>query len=117
MNTATRQNWFIRRAKRLALWALLAVAIVVPVRAYVITPYRVPGDSVAPEIKSGSLVLVYRLASDFQSGDILAYRHGENTYLGRCESVAPTSLQVSRKDEHVAIPRDLVIGRVVLTTR
>ena len=117
MNNTTRPNWFVRRAKRFALWAVIAVAVVAPVRAFVITPYRVTGDSVAPEIKSGSLAFVYRLTSDFQPGDIVAYRNGENIYLGRCENSVSGNLQVSRKDGQHEVARNLIVGRVVLSTR
>jgi signal peptidase I len=117
MNTSPRQNLFVRYCKRLVLWAIIATAIVVPVRAYVITPYRIIGNSVEPELKAGSLAFVYCLTSDFQPGDIVAYRHGENTFVGRCESATPESMKVSRRDEQANIPRQAIIGRVVLSTR
>lgn len=117
MTSTARQNPLLRFAKRLAIKALIAVAIVIPARAYVLTPYRVSGDSVAPELKSGTLAFVYRLTSDFHAGDIVAYHHGENTYLGRCESITPDALQLSRKDETAIVPRTAIIGRVILSTR
>ncbi len=117
MNTSPRQNLFVRYFKRIALWAVIATAIVVPVRAYVITPYRIMGNSVEPELKTGSLALVYRLTSDFQPGDIVAYRNGQNTFVGRCESTTPENVKVSRRDEQAVISRQAIIGRVVLSTR
>jgi|GEM_PF-3623516 len=117
MTSTARQNPLIRFAKRLALTALIATAVIVPARAYVLTPYRVMGDSVAPELHSGTLAFVYRLTSDFHTGDIVAYRHGENTYLGRCESITSDALQLSRKDETATVPRSAIIGRVILSTR
>jgi hypothetical protein len=117
MNTTRTQRPLVRIAKKFALCFLIACAIAVPVRACVITPYRISGDSVTPELPKGCLAFVYRLTSDFKPGDIVAYHAGENTFVGRLESATATSLKVSRRDEKADVPRERVIGRVVMATR
>jgi signal peptidase I len=117
MNPLPRQNSLARRAKRLAIQVLIALAIALPVRACVITPYRIVSDSMEPELKKGSLALVYRLTSEFQPGDIVAYQNGDTTFVARCESATPVGWKVSRRDEHLEVTREKIIGRVVLATR
>jgi signal peptidase I len=117
MNTPVHPRPLFRRLRKLAIGLLIAVAIALPVRACLLTPYRIAGNSVAPEVRKGSLILVYRLASDFQSGDLVVYRNGDNDFVGRCESATAAALQVSRNDQRAEVPRDAIIGRVILNTR
>lgn len=65
-----------RRAGWLAL-ALLVVAAVLAVRAWVLTPFVVPTGSMRPTIRPGSWILVDRLAFDthpIEVGDVVVLR-------------------------------------------
>jgi hypothetical protein len=106
------------RLRRYARQLAIAIAIAIPLRVFAVAPYRAPGASVAPEIPKGSHLLVWQLAPTFAPGDIAAYRHGSETYLGRVTAVSATDLTVTRANVPAAsIPRASVIGRVILTTR
>ncbi|MDR3402031.1 MAG: protein kinase [Chthoniobacter sp.] len=148
--------WFIiRRVKRAAnkplegaqpathtwwrktlVWILFALIVAIPVRLFLIGPYVVIGDRAAPEIPSGSKILVWKLSGSFSpgdmiayvkehpepqwhlhispSGDVIAYAKGDNTYVGRVVRATGTSLTVNRNGEpDDTIPRSRVIGRVI----
>jgi hypothetical protein len=104
--------------RRLARQLAIAVALAVPVRLFVLAPYRAAGASVTPEIPAGSHVLVWRAAPQFTPGDIAVYRNGDLTFLGRVTAVNESGLTVARANESdKAVARANVIGRVILTTR
>ena len=117
MNITINKATVTAKAKRIAIQILIAVAIAVPVRASVITSFRIAGDSVTPELPNGSRVLVYRLASDFQAGDIVAYSSESKTFVGRFAATTPDGFRLARNREDVTVPRNHVIGKVVVTTR
>lgn len=114
------QRW--SRRLRSACWALAAALVVtIGVRTAVAQVYVVPTASIEPEIPQDSRVLVFKLASRFEPGQIVAYRHTTGvTWLGRIESVdaATGDLTIGRNGTRPIIIRDdVVIGRVVLGTR
>lgn len=104
--------------RRLARQLAIAVALAVPVRLFVLAPYRAVGACVAPEIPAGSHVLAWRVAPQFAPGDIAVYRKGDLTFLGRVTAVDESGLTVARANESAQpVSRANVIGRVILTTR
>jgi signal peptidase I len=105
-----------RWIKRWTFRVLIALAIALPVRGAVIAPYRVMGNSTAPELRSGSWVLACKLTSHFQPGDLLIYREGEGEFTARCEVATPETLKVSRNNVGMEIPRARVVGRIVAAT-
>jgi hypothetical protein len=80
----------------------------------------VVSDNTSPEIPPGTHVLVYKLSRTFRPGDIVAYRHHDQTWLGRVEEEGPADgeLLLARND---AAPNRIaaaeIIGKVVLNTR
>jgi hypothetical protein len=106
------------RLRRLGRQIALAIAIAVPLRAFVLAPYRAAGASVAPEVPAGSHIIVWQLAPKFSPGDIAAYRDGGRVFLGRVATVGTDSLTVDRAQESgIPVSRKAVIGRVILSTR
>jgi Signal peptidase, peptidase S26 len=82
-------------------------------------PFYVPGKGVEPSIPQGSRVLVYKLASVFRAGDVIAFRNLEGEIL---VAVVKTNqggvLSVSINGEaDREVPHARVIGRVVANTR
>ena len=81
---------------------------------------RVAADAVAPEIPRDAHVLIDRKASSYARGDIVAFRAGDNNYLGRVVALdqAAGRITVERNGEP---NRDVsltdVLGRVLLNTR
>ena len=74
MNHMPAKSRFARILKKLALTVVIVTATALPVRQCIALPVRVPTDNVAPELPKGCRALVYRLASHFQPGDIVAYQ-------------------------------------------
>jgi hypothetical protein len=106
------------RARYIGRLVLIAIAIVLPLRAFAIAPYRVVNDSVAPKVPAKSHVMVWRIAPQFVAGDIAVYHNGDHDWIGRVKAVAPESLTISRTSEpDIEVPRKSVVGRVVLATR
>lgn len=104
--------------RRLARQLAIAIALAVPLRLFVLAPYRAVGACVAPEILPGCHVLAWRVAPQFAPGDIAVYRKGDLTFLGRVTAVNESGLTVARANEsEKAVARTSIIGRVILTTR
>lgn len=106
------------RLRRFARQSAIAIAIALPLRVFVLAPYHAAGASVSPEVPAGSHLLVWRLAPKFVPGDVAAYRDGEKTFLGRVTAVGDSSLSLTRNQKpEFSVPRESVLGRVILTTR
>ena len=110
------------RRFRAAGWSLAAALVLtIGVRTAVAQVYVVPTASIEPEIPQDSRVLVYKLASRFEPGQIVAYRHHSGmAWLGRVEYFDPAtgSVTISCNGAGPTVVRgDAVIGRVVLGTR
>lgn len=117
MNQTHPTSAVARKARKLAVQVLIAVAIIIPIRECVAAPYRVQTASLAPELPQGSFVLVYRLASDLQPGDIFAYRADSKTLLARFESLSGSTLRANRNNQEFDVERQAIIGKVVAATR
>jgi hypothetical protein len=115
MPTSLLRTPYLRRvARQLA----IVVALAVPLRLFVLAPYRAVSACVAPEIPAGSRVLAWRVAPQFAPGDIAVYRNGDLAFLGRVTAVNESGLTVARANESdKVVARANVIGRVILTTR
>lgn len=99
---------------KLAVAAVLALILLLFIRAFLLGAYVVSGNSAAPELPSGSHILVWKPSRSFAAGDMIAYAHENYTYVGRVVRSTDTTLTVNRNgqpDEVVARPR--VIGRVI----
>jgi signal peptidase I len=106
------------RVRRIGRQVLIACAIVLPLRAFAIAPYRVVSNSVAPEVPQYSRVAVWKVGSQFAPGDLAVYHNGEHDYIGRVKDVSPESLTISQNSKPDSIvSRRSVVGRVFLSTR
>lgn len=114
---------FVRRQlRRLPAAAALAI-ILLGIRATVAEPLYVTTDSVAPALRAGSRCLVYKLASDFQPGDVIVYRPAEHPnfqYLAIVQKGLDSSgtlTVVRRSSVPFTLPQSRIVGRIVLNTR
>jgi hypothetical protein len=106
------------RLRRYARHFLIFCAIALPVRVFALAPYRAVGDSLVPEIPKGSRVIAWRLAPQFEPGDIATYREGDHVFLGRVVRVGDDTITMTRADRvERVIARAAVTGRVILNTR
>jgi len=89
------------------------------IRWAVAEPFYVPGKGSEPSIPQGSRVLVYKLASAFRAGDVVAFRDPEGeVLLAIVKTDQAGVLTVSRNGEpDREVPHARVIGRVVANTR
>ena len=99
----------------------LAVCLVLnfSIRWAIAEPFYVPGTGAEPSIPHGSRVLVYKLASVFDAGDVVAFRDpGGDILLAIVKTDQGGVLTVSRNGEaDREVPHARVIGRVVANTR
>ena len=96
---------------------LIAVAIAVPIRQCLALPITVATDAVSPELRKGNFALVYRLASNFEVGDVLAYKQEGKIFVGRFVSSEEGQVLVSRFEQEKTVAQDSVIGKIVISTR
>jgi hypothetical protein len=104
-----RPSWHI-----FLLRVLIAMAIALPLRQFVIRPYTIAGSSVEPELPTGSHVAVWLLGHNYHPGDIIAYDHEGKTFVARVVRSDASTVTVNRNgspDE--SIPLSRVAGRVV----
>lgn len=117
---ASPRSWH-RRLKRTGIGLAAAVLLTIGVRTTVAEMFVVPVASMEPEIPQDGRVLVYKLAGDFQPGQIIAYRHTTGAaWLGRVDAFDPATgeLTINRNGTgQIMIDDSAVIGRVVLSTR
>jgi hypothetical protein len=103
--------------------SLIAVAALLvlnfSIRWAVAEPFYVPGKCVEPAIPQGSRILVYKLASVFRAGDVVAFRDAQgNALLAIVKTDQSGVLTVSRNGEADSeVPHAKIIGRVVACTR
>ena len=101
----------------------IAVAVclvfVFSIRLAIAQTFYVPGKGAEPLIPQGSRILVYKLASMFRAGDVVAFRNLEGEILlGIVKTDQGGVLTVSRNGEaDREVPHARVIGRVVANTR
>ena len=110
----------LKKWKRGLLFAGAACLVLVfSVQWAIAQPFYVPGKGAEPLIPQGSRVLVYKLASVFRAGDVVAFRNGEGEILLAIVKTDQGSiLTVSRNgEEDREVPHARVIGRVVANTR
>ncbi len=105
-----RRVWWKRWLGRVA----LTLIIVIILRTFVVVAYGVSGDSAAPEIPAGSRILAWKLSRSFSPGDLIAYAHGDKTYVGRVVNSSAAEITVNRNGEpDDTIPRSRVVGKVI----
>lgn len=111
---------YLKKLKRgLPIAVAVCLAFIFSIRLAIAEPFHVPGKAVEPSIPQGGRILVYKLASVFRAGDIVAFRNlqGE-TLLAIVKTDQGGVLTVSRNGEaDRVVPHAQVIGRVVANTR
>ncbi|OAI57222.1 hypothetical protein AYO49_02480 [Verrucomicrobiaceae bacterium SCGC AG-212-N21] len=118
-----RRDGTIHRASRslghkLVIAVLLAFAIAVPIRQFVLQPFKLEGDSASPELPRGSWVVVWKLVKSFNTGDFIVYDQDGLPFAGRVQRLIGQGIVVHRNNtgEHV-VPWNKVIGKIIMQTR
>ena len=105
--------------RRLPIAVAVCLVLNFSIRWAIAEPFYVPGKGAEPSIPQGSRILVYKLASAFRVGDVIAFRNPDGvTLLGIVKTDQGGVLTVSRNGEaDREVPHARVIGRVVANTR
>jgi serine/threonine protein kinase/signal peptidase I len=102
-----------RRWRWLA-WIAGSIIFVALVRTFLLEPFYISGSSVEPELPTGSRVLVWKLGDHFAPGDILAYHHGDQVWVGRVSSSGASGVVINRNEQpDQTLSKDLIIGKVI----
>ena len=116
------RTYLKKKTRRLPITIAVAVVLVFSVRWAVAQPFYVPSDAAAPAVPKGSRCLVYKWASSYRPGDVIVWRDDAGIYMiGTVigtEEVAPRLIRLARRGQaDRLIPREDVVGKVVLNTR
>jgi len=105
--------------KRLPIAVAVCLVLNFSIRWAIAEPFYVPGKGAEPSVPQGSRILVYKLASVFRAGDVIAFRNLEGeALLAIVKSDQRGVLTVARNGEaDREVPHARVIGRVVANTR
>ena len=57
---------------------IISLAIIIPVRGFVIMPFYVKGTAMEPTYKNGDYLLINRFSKDYQRGDVVIFRYPKN---------------------------------------
>jgi len=111
-----------RRAKRALIGIGVCVLILLGVRSTLAEAFLVAGSGVAPILPTGSRCLVYKLASNFSAGDIIAFHPAEQPGIAELAIVQSQDRQgnlvVTRNGRApFTVNRSAIVGRVFLNTR
>jgi len=113
------RTWLKKRKRSLLIAVAACLVLNFSIRWAIAEPFYGPGKGAEPSIPQGSRILVYKLASTFRAGDVVAFRNLEGVVL---LAIVKTDqggvLTVSRNGEaDREVPHARVIGRVVANTR
>ena len=113
------RTWLKKWRRGLAIAAVVCLVLNFSIRWAIAEPFYVPGKGAEPVIPQGSRILVYKLASAFRAGDVVAFRSLEGqVLLAIVKTDQGGVLTVSRNGEaDREVPHARVIGRVVANTR
>jgi hypothetical protein len=116
------RTYLKKQARKLPLRVGICVLLGLGVRYAVAQPFYVSGYGEAPMIPRGSHVLVYKLARNFQAGDIVVYRNSVGEFLlGTIKEPSASGWMISKYSGKVCEVHDVaaerIVGRVVLNTR
>lgn len=117
-----RLRTYLKKMRRKLPWQI-AVALVVAfaVRFAVAQAFYVTGDGASPMVPRGARVLVYKLASSFNPGDVVVYRFNDREFLlGIIDRQGDSGQWIVERNNGkviVDLPRDRIVGKVILNTR
>jgi len=107
-------SWARRNVVRIA----IVIGLVLAVRFFALEPMVALTEGLAPEMSLSSHCLVWKLARNFSSGDVVVFRRNGDNYFGRVVNSFADSLVISRNTgPSQTVPRSSVIGLVILNTR
>ncbi|RBP43649.1 serine/threonine protein kinase [Roseimicrobium gellanilyticum] len=111
---ANRERVLRNFGTRMLFTIVIAVITAMLLRAYFVEPFRAATDAAAPEIPQGSHMLVWKIATRYSRGDLIAYRYNGVVCVGRIKSTSRDQFTLSHYNRpDVIISRGAVVGRVI----
>ena len=117
------RTFFKKAARKLPLRVGIALILAFAVRYAVAEEFYVAGNGVTPVIPLGSRVLVYKLATSFNAGDVVVYRIADGVNrVGIIVRQSSSGGWLIERNAGTAkechdIPREEIVGWVFLNTR
>jgi predicted Ser/Thr protein kinase len=109
-----RRSLFRRIVHKTLVTLIVVVVIGGVIRTVLVEPFRAATNAAAPEIPKGSHMLVWKIATQFSRGDLIAYRYQGVVCVGRIRSVHGDQFTVAHYNRpDVVISSGAVVGRVV----
>ncbi|MFH1769148.1 MAG: signal peptidase I [Parcubacteria group bacterium] len=59
---------------------ILSIAVVIPMRLYIIEPFYVEGDAMTPTYNNNDYLLVKKYNEDYERGDVIVFRYDLNNF-------------------------------------
>jgi hypothetical protein len=117
------RTYFKKKRRVWPIQCAIAVVLGLAVRFALAQPFYVAGEGVSPLVPKGSRVLVYKWATSFSPGDVVAYRYGDSEYrLGIVNRETRdghwlVERTTAGKKETTELTCERIVGRVILNTR
>ena len=83
----------------LALHVIIIVLIIYTMFGLVIGARYAPNDDMSPNVKSGDLVIYYRLVSEYKAQDVILLNKNGTEYLGRIVASSGDVVEVTESEE------------------
>jgi len=108
------RTYLKKEARKLPISIVVALVIAFAVQAVAFEAFKVTTDAVSPVVPKSSRVLVNKLASNFETNDVIVFRSGTRAMAGIIKEIDGdrNGVIVSRKNqEDTFVPRDKMIGK------
>ncbi|MHC4714276.1 MAG: S26 family signal peptidase [Planctomycetota bacterium] len=99
------------------LYVVSPIILALVVRAFLLQVNHVTSDAIAPAVPRGGYILVYKLASRFEDGDIVLYRRNRVGTVKAVDKENAALVVARRGEDDETVPLADVKGRVILNTR
>lgn len=84
----------------------MAVVVILLVKAFIIDSYRVSGNSMSPTHMDGDLLLILKMVSGYERGDVIIFEKDNITYIKRIIGLSGEHIQY--KDNILFINGEIV---------
>ena len=108
------RTYLKKEARKLPISIAAAIVIAFAVQAVAFEAFKVTTDAVSPVVPKSSRVLVNKLASNFETNDVIIFRSDTRKMVGIIKEIDGDrgGVIVSRKNqEDTFVPRDKMIGK------
>lgn len=95
---------------------LIIVTVIWLMFGFVLGLMQAPNSDMSPNIKSGDLILYYRLSREFNAQDIVAVKKNNDTYIGRIVAVPGDTVDITDAEKLVINGNTVIESNVYTST-